>query len=176
MIALLAAWGVAPAKASQPTEYEVKAAFLFNLVQFVQWPEQAFARPDSAFCIGVLGPNPFEGKLAAIVRGESFHGHPMVVRQSFRLADLLDCQVVFVTTSERDHVDFILHALEGRPVLTVGELPDFGRRGGIVNFYLEGQKVRFEINRAAAQHHQLRLASQVLVLARLVGPQPQETR
>lgn len=98
------------------------------------------------------------------------------VEYSSALADLLDCHVLFVDSSERRQTGTILSTVAGRPILTVGEVPDFARQGGIINFYLEGQKVRFEINRAAAERNELRLAARMLRLARLVGPEPEETR
>ena len=183
LLRFVAAWTVAfagggplCAQNPPPHEYQIKAAFLFNFVQFVEWPEDAFESPQAPIRIGVLGANPFQGKLLATVQGESVRGRPLEVKHSARVADLLDSHVLFVSSSERGHLTFILDTLAGRPVLTVGELSDFGRRGGVVNFYLEGQKVRFEINRFAAQRNRLRLASQMLRLARLVGPDPEEER
>jgi len=175
-IAACAALAAARAQETLPPEYQIKAAFLFNFVQFVEWPEHAFSAPDAPIRIGVLGPNPFQGKLVSTVQGETVRGRPLAVEHSARLADLLDCHLIFVGASERAQLGAILNALAGRPVLTVGETPDFARRGGVVNFYLEGQKVRFEINRAAAQRQHLRLASQMVKLARLVGPEPEERK
>ena len=153
-----------------PKEYQVKAVFLFNFIQFVEWPATAFPSADAPIRVGVFGNDPFNGALETAVHGEKVRQRPIVIERSSRLEALRDCHVVFVCRSEREHVSTILAVMAGRPVLTVGEVPDFARRGGVINFYLEGQKVRFEINRAAAQRSALKLSSQLLSLARLVGP------
>lgn len=160
----------ASAQDVNPNEYQIKAVFLFNFVQFVDWPASSFPTADTPIRIGVLGDDPFERTLEAAVQGETVRQRPIVVHRSSRLQDLLNCHVLFVCRSERAQMGAIINALGGRPILSVGDMPDFARRGGIVNFYLEGQKVRFEINRAAAQQGGLRLSSQLLSLARLVGP------
>src|SRR5688572_24503994 len=129
-----------------PKEYQVKAVFLFNFVQFVEWPATAFPSANAPIRIGVLGDNPFNGALEAAVQGEKVRNRSIVIERSSRLETLRDCHVVFVSRSERAEIGTILTVLGSRPVLTVGDVPDFARRGGIINFYLEGQKVRFEIN------------------------------
>ena len=168
-IALLAE--VSPVHAEEPARaYQIKALFLFNFVQFVDWPEQAFATPDAPIRIGILGENPFVGALTSTVQNETIRGRPIEVKHAMRAQDLLDCQLIFVARSERTRVSGIIGTCTGKPILTVGDMPDFARRGGIVSFYLEGQKVRFEINRAAAQNAHLKLASQLVSVARIVGP------
>ncbi len=152
-------------------EYQVKAAFIFNLIQFVVWPPAQFASDEAPFVIGVLGEDPFAGALDAVIRGEKIRGHPLRITRSNRVADLMNSHVVFVSQSERAQMATIIAAFAGRPVLTVADLPDFAARGGVLNFYAEGARIRFEVNRATAQHAGLKLGSQLLGLARLVGPE-----
>ena len=171
---LLAAWlGLflcAGASGQAPKEYQIKAVFLFNFIQFVEWPAAVFPTPETPIRIGVFGDDPFGGALETAVEGERVRGRPVVIIRAERLHDLLSCHAIFVCPSERAQVGPILNVLNGRPILTVGDSPDFARRGGVISFYLEGQKVRFEINRAAAGANGLKLSSQLLSLARLVGP------
>lgn len=174
-LGLIAVGAVGLRAQSEPAkEYQIKAVFLLNFVQFVNWPPSAFASPDAPIRIGILGDNPFQSAIEEAVRGETAHDRRLIVQYSRRIADLRGCHVLFVSASERGHVDEILDALKSAPVLTVSEIPDFARRGGIVNFYLEGKKVRFEINAQAAQRHGLKLSSQLLALARLVGERSME--
>ena len=172
MAVFLSAAGVSNlnAQGSNPKEYQVKALFIFNFIQFVEWPAAAFPDAASPIRIGVLGDDPFAGGLEAAVRGETVRQRPLVIARAARVEELQNCHVLFVSRSERPRIPGILSALEGKPILTVGDQPDFARRGGMINFYLEGHKVRFEINRAAAQRGGLKLSSQLLGLARLVGP------
>lgn len=151
-------------------EYQVKALFIFNFVQFVEWPASAFADATTPIRIGILGEDPFGGALEPLVRGEKVRQRTLVVERASRIEDLQDCHLVFAARSERLKVREIINAFQGKPVLTIGDMPNFARRGGIINFYLEEQKVRFEINRAAAQQSGLKLSSQLLGLARIVGP------
>lgn len=170
--AALLACGAAATAAAQngpPKEYQIKALFLFNFVQFVEWPESAFSGPAAPLRIGVFGENPFAGSLSATVLNETVRGRRIEVTHSERLAGLLDCHLIFVPASERHQIVAVLAEIGARPILTVGETPGFAQRGGVINFYLEGQRVRFEINRAAAQRQRLKLASQLLSLARIVG-------
>ena len=154
---------------AQTKEYQVKAAFLFNFAQFVDWPENAFTNADEPFCIGVLGDDPFGAALEQIIQGETIDGHKMTVQHSRLVVDLKNCQVVFVSKSEKGHIGEILPELGSRPVLTVGDIPGFARGGGDINFFLEGNKVRFEINPNAAQANGLKISSQLLSLGKIVS-------
>jgi len=153
---------------AQSKEYQVKAAFLYNFAQFVVWPETSFTNTNEPFQIGVLGDNPFHKDLVETVRGETIHGRPMVIQESRRAESLTNCQIVFICNSEAGHVDEILAALGPRPVLTVSEIPGFANRGGVINFYREGSKVRFEINPDAAGKKNLKVGSDLLTLGKIV--------
>lgn len=152
-------------------EYDVKALFIFNLVQFVEWPASAFPQPDSPLYIGVLGTDPFGDALVTATKGEKVGGRPLVVINGRTLEELRQCQLVFVSRSESARIDAILAAYAGRPVLTVGDMPNFASRGGVLNFYRDGGKVRFDLNRAAAKAADLKVSAQLVRLAKLVGPQ-----
>lgn len=156
--------------ASLPShEYQVKAIFLFNFIQFVQWPATAFAGPESPILNGVLGYDPFGPALAAAINGETIRKRPLHVFRSHHWQDLQHCHLVFVSPSERQHVNEILRAFRARPVLTVSEVPGFAENGGAINFFFEGQKIRFEINPSAARRHDIKMSAQLLNLARIIG-------
>lgn len=161
----------APWKAqAQSKEYQIKAAFLFNFAQFVEWPPAAFADTNAPFCIGVLGNDPFGAALDETVQGEAIGSHSLTIRRSSQVDDLKNCQMIFISKSERKHLTEILSALDSRPILTVSEIEDFDQSGGIINFYLEGTKVRFEINPITAQDDGLKISSQLLSLGKIVQP------
>ncbi len=170
--AVVAGWivmGLAQTSAMAASkEYEVKAAFLFHFTQFVEWPDSAFADPNAPFCIGVLGDDSFGGALDEIVKDESVGRHKIVIKRSRQTADLKGCQILFISNSEKDHVAQILSSLDDSGILTVGETDGFAGQGGIINFYLEENKVRFEINPGTAKHHGLKISSQLLGLGRIV--------
>lgn len=153
-------------------EPQIKALFLFNFAQFVEWPREAFAGPDAPLCLGVLGDNAVAEALIAATSGEKVAQHPLQVVQGRSVDAVQHCHVVFVGRAESGRLDDILAALKGKPVLTVGDTADSAQRGCILNFYRDGEKVRFELNRQAAKAAELKPAAQLVRLAKLVGPAP----
>jgi YfiR/HmsC-like len=158
-----------PARA-QTKEYQIKAAFLYNFAQFVQWPAGALGSTNEPFRIGVLGDNPFDGALAETLQGETIDNHKMVVRTARQVDDLKNCQMIFISRSEKGHIAKILSHLDSSPILTVSEIDGFAQQGGIINFYLEGTKVRFEINPTTAQRDGLKISSELLDLGKIIEP------
>jgi hypothetical protein len=149
-------------------EYQIKAAFLVNFMQFVSWPSNVFTNEEAPFCIGVLGDDPFGETLDQTVQGETVNHHKIIVQRRRRIEDCKDCQLVFVSRSEEKNLSSILAELDSGPILTVSEIRGFARQGGIINFYVEGNKVRFEINPVVAQRDKLKVSSQLLSLGKIV--------
>jgi hypothetical protein len=118
--------------------------------------------------IGVLGDDDFGPFLDQIVRGEKIGNRPLIVRRSRTLDELKGCNILFIGKSEESRLDAILMALGQSTVLTVGEVEGFARRGGVINFYLDGERLRFEINADAAGRCALKISSQLLSLGKLV--------
>lgn len=153
---------------AQSKEYQIKAAFLFNFTQFVEWPDAAFSGPDAPLYVGVLGDDPFGSALEETFRGESVQNHKLSIRHAQKVEDLADCQMLFVSKSENARVPEILAKIDSRPVVTVSEVDGFARRGGTIDFYRENNKVRFEINLGSARQSGLKISSQLLGLGKLV--------
>jgi hypothetical protein len=150
------------------SEYQIKAVFLFNFAQFVEWPENAFAATNSPIVIGVLGTDPFGAALPQAVAGESIGGRPLEVRRGRTLAELGRCHLLFICRSEQERLPRLLRELRGTGVLTVGETEAFARAGGVVSFLMEGNKVRFAVDPEAAVAEGLRVSAKLLKVARLV--------
>ena len=153
-----------------PTPAQVEAVFLFNFTQFVDWPPQVFAGPGAPIAIGVLGSDPFGAGLDEVVRGEVVNGHPLVVHRAQRVEELTDCQILFISRSERARLAPVLAALKGRNVLTVSDLDEFANAGGMVCFVLVDNKVRLRVNLEATKAAGLTLSSKLLRFAQIVGP------
>ena len=164
----LAPW---PARA-ESREYEIKAAFLINFIQFVVWPTNAFTNEEAPFCVGVIGEDPFGSALDQTVQGETVNHHKIVVKRWQRVEDCKDCQLVFVSKSENKRVPEILAKIDSHPVATVSEVAGFAKQGGMINFYREQNKVRFEINPASAEKSGLKISSQLLRLGKIVESPP----
>jgi uncharacterized protein DUF4154 len=164
LLAAPAAW------AEVAAEYDVKAAFLFNFAKFVDWPPSAFTDGRSSLKLCVLGEDPFGRSLE--VGGEEVGGRKLTVLRAGRLSDPAGCHVLFVSRSERKRLSEILPAVRDDPVLTVGDAEGFLEQGGIINFVLEGSKVRFEINQEAADRAGLKISAKLMRLASRVLPGP----
>src|SRR6185437_11385368 len=91
-----------------PTEYQVKAVFVYNFSRFVTWPSSAFASADQPFVIGILGADPFGSHLDEAIHGENMDAHPLVVRHFADIADIGPCQILFIDQSAAEHLDSIL--------------------------------------------------------------------
>jgi hypothetical protein len=145
-------------------EYQVKAAFLFNFLKFVEWPG---APTDSSWVIGILGRDPFGGVLEQTVRGKTVNGRPVEVRRYARLADVKECNILFIGRADFERiVTPTLPFLQQPGLLTVGEAPGFLKSGGIINFYLQENRVHFEIQPSAAHSAGLHVSAQLLKLGR----------
>jgi len=162
---LLAVWSNA-GKAQTPSEYQVKAAFLYNFAKFIEWPPASFPSESAAFQICILGPDPFGNELQEITRNKTVNGRRFQISQVADLERARTCQILFVRSSEKTHLNQILDGLHGSSVLTVGDQKAFAERGGMINFLLEDDRVRFEVNQKAAEQAGLKLSSQLLSVAK----------
>jgi hypothetical protein len=150
---------------NSPTEYQIKAAFIYNFARFVDWPTQAFASATSPMVIGVIGENVFGNNLEQIISGRSIQGHPLEFKQFTSVTDATNCQVLFISASEKKHFSQILDQLRNTSVLTVSETDNFIETGGMINLLIVEDKVRFEINNEAAKKAGLTISSKLLSLA-----------
>jgi hypothetical protein len=157
-------------EAQQPkvSEYQVKAIYLYNFGRFVQWPPNATAAKGDSFSICVLGQDPFGPSLDSTLAGETLDGKPLAVKRISTPRDAGECRILFISSTEENHLKEILAALDELSILTVSDMPAFSRRGGMIQFVLEGDKVRFEINLTKAETAKLTLSSELLKVATTV--------
>ena len=160
--------GVAAQSAPTP-EYRLKAIFLFNFAQFVEWPASAFPEPDTPLVIGVLGEDPFGPYLDETVRGETVNDHPLAVRRYRRVEEIGACHILFVSRAEQGHLGEILDSLKDRSVLTVSDADGFARRGGMIRFVTERNRIRFRVNLEAVRAADLTISSKLLRPAQIVS-------
>lgn len=143
-------------------EYQLKAVFLFNFAQFVEWPAEAFPDPKAPLVIGVLGKDPFGAYLDELVNGEKIGDRLLVIRRYGRVEDLTACHILFISRSEARNLDTIVTRLKERSLLTVSDAETFTRQGGMVRFAMENGKIRLRINVEAAKASKLLISSKVL--------------
>ena len=169
-LALALLFFTSPAQAQSP-EYRIKAVFLFNFAQFVEWPAEAFPDEKAPLVIGILGQDPFGGFLDELVHDELAHNRPVQIQRFRRTEDLKNCHVLFVSQSETDRFETVLQEMKGRPILTVSDIDKFASRGGMVRFITEKNKIRFRINLEVAQAARLNISSKLLRAAEITSTQ-----
>jgi hypothetical protein len=147
-----------------PTESQVKAAYLYNFGKFVRWQADRQLRPDSLE-ICVLGKDPFGAVLDSTVAGESIDGRKITVTRLAKVQDAEHCNILFISTSEENRLSSILSAVQPFGPLTVSDIPSFAQRGGIIEFVAQKDKIRFEVNRFAAEQSHVMLSSELLKVA-----------
>jgi hypothetical protein len=160
------------AQTSKPTEYEVKAAYLYNFGRFVEWPSRPGAPQTQSFDICLVGQDRFGAALNNTLADETIAGKSVAVKRLQTPQDATTCQILFISASEEYQLKHILTVLNGSSVLTVSDMPEFSRRGGMVQFIVDGSRVRFEINLASAERVGLTLSSELLKLAVNVRKSP----
>ena len=169
-VVLLAGGLDSPAETVPPPEYQLKAVFLFNFAQFVEWPPEAFPEAQTPLVIGILGEDPFGAYLDETVRGETVNNRPLTVQRYSQVEEIKTCHVLFISRSEAYRLEQILASLKGRNILTVGDAVGFARRGGMIRFLIEQNKIRLRVNLEAAKDANLVLSSKLLRPAEIVAP------
>lgn len=153
-------------QAQRPTEYQVKAAFLYNFGKYVRWPEQPAVAPGFEICL--MGSDPFGSVLDNLVHGERIDGQPLMVRRIHSLSEAPGCRIAFLGSSENHRLISDLQILSKYPILTVSDIQDFADDGGMIQFVTEGDRIRFIINLEAAERSGLGVSSELLKVAKLV--------
>lgn len=165
VLAALLSHAHAELRAQAVGEYEVKAAFLYNFAGFIQWPD---AGPVTPTCIAIVGRDPFGVTLDDQGRGKTINGRPLEIKRSKGEKNAPACPIVFISGSEKKRLASILESLDGRPVLTVADMPGFCEHGGMVDFVTAEHRVQFRINLHATQKAGLQVSSKLLSLAQTV--------
>jgi hypothetical protein len=177
-VAVLAAalWGFDSLKLAaqtvKATEYEVKAAYLRNFARFVEWPSKAQIVPEEPFHVCVLGRDPFGSALETAMTGEMINRAQLVPLRIPTAAEAANCRVLFISASEDARLKSILATLDKSSLLTVSDVADFTKRGGMIQFVTDGGRIRFEVNLAAARQAGLNLSSELLKVASSVRREP----
>jgi hypothetical protein len=155
-------------------EYKVKAAYIYRFLFFIDWPQEVFTDSGEPIIIGIIGRDPHGNKLKIIAASETVYNRKLVIKRfkkSAPIADLRKCHLLYVSpVIFRSKIKKILDSLKNFPVLTVSEVKGFVHLGGMINFVIVEEEVKFEINKAAADYTGIKIHSSVLSLAiRVIG-------
>jgi YfiR/HmsC-like len=157
-------WAAAP-----PSEYQVKAVFLFNFAQFVEWPPGAFPDPRAPFVIGILGKDSFGPELDAVVRGETVGRRSLVIERYSNISEVHNCNILFIGRTAMGELPHILEVLKGRSILTVTDAEDGDPSGVMIRLVTRSSRIRLRIDVGAARAGNLLISSKLLRPAEIVG-------
>jgi hypothetical protein len=157
-----------PQTDSQAAEYRVKAAFVYKFSGYIEWPDAAFARPDSPISIGVVGADALAEELAQVVVGRSVNGRPFSVRKLRPGDSIENLHILFIGKTDARRLAEILGVVKGRPVLTVTESEEALQLGSVINFVVVDDKVRFDVALVPADLGSLKISARLLAVARKV--------
>lgn len=172
LLAATLALAAAPSCQAALQEYQVKAVFLFNFTQFIDWPATTFRDAATPITICILGDDPFGSFLDDAVHGERVGNRTLVVRRLGHGDDVAGCQIAFISSSESARLDETIRHLDTLPVLTVSDVRGFGEHGGMVAFVTADNHVRLRINLDAVRTVGLSVSSKLLRVAEVVGHPP----
>ena len=127
-------------------EYQLKAVFLYNFTQFVEWPPSSFSSDQAPMVIGVLGTDPFGTYLEETVAGEKINGHPLLVQHYNTIEDVGACHVLYVNIADKEKREQIMTKLKRRNIITVSDAPDFSEQGGMMRFFTRPGKIKLQVN------------------------------
>jgi len=172
--ALVATALFATASAAAPTptfneEYQLKAVFLFNFLQFVDWPANSFADAHSPFYVCVLGDDPFGPALDEVMAGERLDGRPITIERHEDVTDTAHCHLVFIAQDSAARLKRSLAALQDKSILTVSDTENFANEGGVIELEVQNNRIKLLVNLQAANEAQLRVSSKLLRKAQIVG-------
>lgn len=156
---------------TESPEYHVKAVFLYNIAQFVEWPKDSVSEETSPIIIGVLGKDPFGPYIDETVNGEEVNGHPLIVERYAAASEIKNCDILFIHSALSPKLAGILKNLKGKSILTISDAPNFAKQGGMVRFFTQENKIRIQINLEAVKEENITISSKLLRLAEIVGPQ-----
>jgi len=149
-------------------EYHIKALYLYNFAMLVEWPAEALGDANTPITICILGEDPVGPASEQVLRGKKVHGRELAVKRSGGVPALKSCQIVFISSSEKDRLGQILATLSNASVLTVSDLEGFSQSGGMINFTKEGNKIRFEVNTGGAERAGLKINQELLKAGKVV--------
>jgi hypothetical protein len=167
-VSLLALSVAAAERGRVAREIDLKAVFLFNFAQFVEWPPEAFPDQSAPFVIGIIGDDPFGASLDKVVANETVRGRPIVVRRYDDVSEISSCHILFISESETPRLNRIFEFTAGKSILTVGNTGAFSARGGMVRFVVVQNKLKIRINPSAAKACKLSISSKLLRQAEIV--------
>lgn len=157
-------------KAQQFTEYEVKAAYIFNFTKFITWPNDTFDNSNAPYVLGIYGNDPFGSIIKKIIGTRESNGRKWIVKYYNRPEQIRQCHILFITDIQNSELNRLIKYLDEKPILSIGdEVQNFCQHGGMINFTPKNAAKRFEINHKVAQNANLSISAKLLMLSKIIS-------
>lgn len=150
------------------TVNEVRAAYLYNFVKFVSWPDHVFDKSDDPIVIGFWDSNEVEKAFHNIIKGRTINSRTVDIRLIESLSDVIFCNVIYMNGADKRHQVSVVNLVRKKPILTVSDEAYFSRIGGMIQFYFDNNQLKFEINRKALSAVELEVSARLLRVARVI--------
>jgi hypothetical protein len=170
LLFILCSIDMVSAQSPPQSEYKLQAIFLYNFTRFIDWPGSAFASRSEPFKIGIVGNDPFGSYLDEAVRGERVSGRPIVIERYKNARDVKDCHMLYISSKDQKEIKKIINTLADKNTLTISEDPEFVKWGGMIRMYSDDNKIRLQINDAAARKVNLKISAKLLNVADVYYP------
>ncbi len=154
-----------------PSEYQIKAKYLYNFARFVDWPDQTFTHSDSPYIIGILGEDPFGIDIDKTVEGKKVKNRNFIIRRFKNLETLEYCHILYIGIDDHKRRKIVVERLKGENILTVSDKKNFAHNGGLINFIIKEKKIRFQINLRAVKESDILISSKILRQADIINNQ-----
>ncbi len=156
------------ASQGESLEYRLKAAFVYKIADFIEWPMEAFSDKSSPLTISVIGRSPFFEGLNSL-KEKRLKNRKLILRSSQVVDEQTkSSQIIVVGALQEYRLEKILDSLKNSHALIIGENQGFCKKGGILNLIIEKGKIRFEINYKKAKQSGLKVSSRVLRMAKII--------
>lgn len=169
ILALLIVTTVAlhPAAWAGELENKVKTAYIYNFTKFIDWPGEAVTETAESIRICFVGNDPLRTLLGEL-NNRQVNGRPIKIIRFKDLGTLSPCDMIYISRSEERQLPLILQRLQGMPVLTISDIPQFSQRGGMIGFVTENERVKIEVNQRNVRQAGLKVSAKLLEVARII--------
>ena len=151
-------------------EYRLKVGLIFNLAQFVVFPEPCGPRAPGRFTVGILGADPF-GEEIDILTGKCIQDKPIQIKRYHTIDDVQDCHMLFIGASEKTGIKWIIDRLKAKSILTISDMEGFAEYGGMINMVTVNNRIRFKVNLSRVKTAGLKISAHFLKLATIIDQQ-----
>lgn len=149
-------------------EYQIKAAYLYNFIKFVEWPDSVFTDPEEPIVLGILGHDPFGNEIDQMLANKLVKGRSVVIKRYNRNDVINDCHLLFISDSEKSYLSHLLQTKLGNsPILNIGDMDNYTESGGMVQFITQNDNIHFAINLKAVNKSGIVMSSRLLKLAKI---------